>query len=360
MSAFNNNNSNLNNTSAGQAGRVSNMNSTAVHPSGQLNENHGIAATGLNEPHTHVNAPTQGKNGLNYSGAPIADTRMVDQQENYGRTAGHDLNSNTNRTGGTGIPPVNTAEHVRRNLAEESLSGNHHHGTDNARHSATGNNHNIGLDEKALHGSHGATTGSHHNPLSTTGATTNHNPLSTGGATTGNHHNPLSTTGATGQHNPLSTGNATTGNHHNPISNATHTTGTTAHHNPLSTGGATTGNHHQNDHFTTGAGVINQNRNDPTAVGTTGGNHHTGAPLGTGLPTKDQKHFGDQHFNDKRGNLDHPKHNNLGGNSALDNDTNKASAGDKIKGNLEKITGKITGNEAKVIEGENLAQGRSV
>ncbi|KAG2230071.1 hypothetical protein INT48_005399 [Thamnidium elegans] len=311
MSAFNNNNSNLNNTSAGQAGRVSNMNSTATHPSDQLNQNHGIAATGLNEPHTHINAPTQGKNGLNYSGAPIADTRMVDQQENYGHTAGHDLNSNTNRTGGTGIPPVNTAEHVRRNHAEEAIAGNHHH------------------DEKALHGSHGA-TGNHHNPISTdtrhSGVADRHNPLSTGGATTGNH-NPLSTGGG-----------ATTGNH-----------------NPLSTG-----NQRQNDHFTTGAGVVNQNRNDPTAVGTTGANHHTGAPLGTGLPNRDQKHVGDQHFNDKRGNLDHSKHDNLGNNNALNQDHTKVSAGDKIKGNLEKVTGKITGNEAKVVEGENIAQGRNI
>ncbi|GAA5799875.1 hypothetical protein HPULCUR_005296 [Helicostylum pulchrum] len=334
MSAFNNNNSNLNNTSAGQAGRVSNMNSTAAHPSGQLNENHGIAATGLNEPHTHANAPTQGKNGLNYSGAPIADTRMVDQQENYGHTAGHDLNSNTNRTGGTGIPPVNTAEHVRRNHAEEALSGNRHPGADNTHHIGTRNN--IGLDEKALHGSHGA---NQHNPISTAthtaGTTGNHNPLSTG-RDTGNH-NPLSTGHDTGNRNPLSTGRDT-GNH-----------------NPLSTG-----NQHQNDHFTTGAGVINQNRNDPTAVGTTGGNHHTGAPLGTGLPNKDQKHVGDQHFNDKRGNLDHTKHDNIGDNSALNKDANKVGAGDKIKGNLEKLSGKITGNETKVIQGENIAQGRSI
>ncbi|KAI8082409.1 hypothetical protein BDF21DRAFT_417812 [Thamnidium elegans] len=360
MSAFNNNNSNLNNTSAGQAGRVSNMNSTATHPSDQLNQNHGIAATGLNEPHTHINAPTQGKNGLNYSGAPIADTRMVDQQENYGHTAGHDLNSNTNRTGGTGIPPVNTAEHVRRNHAEEAIAGNHHHGANHTHHTATSggpaaagtataaanaaanatgsttsggfgshNNHNIGLDEKALHGSHGA-TGNHHNPISTdtrhSGVADRHNPLSTGGATTGNH-NPLSTGGG-----------ATTGNH-----------------NPLSTG-----NQRQNDHFTTGAGVVNQNRNDPTAVGTTGANHHTGAPLGTGLPNRDQKHVGDQHFNDKRGNLDHSKHDNLGNNNALNQDHTKVSAGDKIKGNLEKVTGKITGNEAKVVEGENIAQGRNI
>ncbi|KAI9271008.1 hypothetical protein EDC94DRAFT_512399 [Helicostylum pulchrum] len=254
------------------------MNSTAAHPSGQLNENHGIAATGLNEPHTHANAPTQGKNGLNYSGAPIADTRMVDQQENYGHTAGHDLNSNTNRTGGTGIPPVNTAEHVRRNHAEEALSGNRHPGADNTHHIGTRNN--IGLDEKALHGSHGA-------------------------------------------------------NQHNPISTATHTAGTTGNHNPLSTG-------------------------HDTAVGTTGGNHHTGAPLGTGLPNKDQKHVGDQHFNDKRGNLDHTKHDNIGDNSALNKDANKVGAGDKIKGNLEKLSGKITGNEAKVIQGENIAQGRSI
>ncbi|KAI8881516.1 hypothetical protein K501DRAFT_286346 [Backusella circina FSU 941] len=38
----------------------------------------------------------------------------------------------------------------------------------------------------------------------------------------------------------------------------------------------------------------------------------------------------------------------------------KPSAGDKIKGNLEKLAGKISGNEAKVVKGDNIAHGRSV
>lgn len=292
MSAFNNNNPNLNNTSAGIEGRGSNLASQGTdnlgdinrRQPGELNENHGIAATGLNEPHTHTNIPSTRGNELNYTGAPIADTRKIDQQAAYGNTAGHDLNSHSNRTGGTGIPPVNTAEHVRRNAAEEAIASGHH----GAHH--TGNN-DIS-HERDLH--HNAGTGS----AATTGATT----LGNNGAP----HNSHAGVGLDDKARIAS---------HN-TANVTH-------------------RHHPDD---------------PVSVGapTTAGKHQSGTPLSAGHPNKDLKHSTDQHHNEKYGNLSHKE------------DNVKVSASDKIKGNLEKIAGKITGNEAKVIQGENLAQGRSI
>lgn len=61
----------------------------------QLNENHGIAATGLQQPHTAVPPTT------------------------YTDKAGSNNPSETNRHAGTGIPPVNTAAHVQHNLNQE-------------------------------------------------------------------------------------------------------------------------------------------------------------------------------------------------------------------------------------------------
>ncbi|KAG1083101.1 hypothetical protein G6F42_022335 [Rhizopus arrhizus] len=59
--------------------------------------------------------------------------------------------------------------------------------------------------------------------------------------------------------------------------------------------------------------------------------------------------------------LDTLEHHATSGNHPTTSDgvEGKASAGDKIKGNLEKMAGKITGNEAKVIAGENKAAGRT-
>jgi hypothetical protein len=54
------------------------------------------------------------------------------------------------------------------------------------------------------------------------------------------------------------------------------------------------------------------------------------------------------------------KHENKHANDAVGGIDSKPSIGDKIKGNVEKVAGKVTGNEAKVIKGENIAQGRSI
>ncbi|KAI7895715.1 uncharacterized protein EV154DRAFT_494687 [Mucor mucedo] len=281
MSAFNNNNHNLNNTSAGIEGQGSNLASQGINRQqpNELNENHGIAATGLNNQplDTHSSIPSTRGNDLNYAGANIADTRKVDQQAAYGNTAGQNLNSDSNRTGGTGIPPVNTAEHVRRNAAEEAISaghhGTHHSGNNNLSHERE--LHNVGTGPTAL-----------------------------------GHHNEHST-----GHNGVGLDEKTRIASHN-ATNVTH------HHHP----------------------------DDPVAVGpsSTPGQHHTGAPLGAGLPDQDLKHSTDKRHNEKHGNISHKE------------EETKVSAGDKIKGNLEKIVGKISGNEAKVAQGENIAQGRSV
>lgn len=340
MSAFNNNNNNLNNTSAGQANRVS-------HPDNQLNENHGIAATGLNDPILGGSISGQ-QQGLNYSGAPISDAQKVNQQESYGHTAGHDLNSNTNRTGGTGIPPVNTAAHVQQNAAQEALGSGH-----NTHHAGTGTGHAAATSADAARqaaatatGATGLTgrnvdpvsTGQHHNNLTGTGHRDDPTNIGHHTSTTG-HHNT-----ATGHHDPTSA----TGHH-----GATGTHSATGAHGAHGATGATGLTGATGAHGVTGAtGTHGATNTDPVAHGATHGTHPSGAGLGVGLPGKDQKHVGDQRFNDKHGNLDH--HNETS------NAEKKPTAGEKIKGNLEKITGKITGNEAKVIEGENLAQGRKL
>lgn len=288
MSAFNNNNHNLNNTSAGIEGQGSNLASQGVNrqqPQG-LNENHGIAATGLNNNplDTHSSIPTTRGNDLNYSGANIADTRKVDQQSAYGNTAGQNLNSDSNRTAGTGIPPVNTAEHIRRNAAEEAIAAGHH-GT---HHTGNGNL----THERELHhvGNGPETTG--------------------GGAANLGHHNAHHT----GHAGVGLDDKARIDAHHAP--NATH--------------------HHHTDN------------NVAVGPSSTPGEHQTGAPLGAGLPDQDLKHSTDKHHNEKYGNNSHKE------------EQTKASAGDKIKGNIEKLVGKVSGNEAKVAQGENIAQGRSV
>ena len=358
MSAFNNNpnNATLNNT--GLDGRTAGITGDRHHiqpTSGQLNENHGIAATGLNEPHTHATVPTtQGttaerhSDNLNFSGPPVA-TNKVDQ-------AGSHNPSDTNRTAGTGIPPVNTAEHARQNATQEALSGHHGH-HDNHHNIGTGVG-TAGTASAAAGAGYAAAdklSGNHHN--------------TTGTGLTGNHHN---TTGLTGDHHNT-TGTGLTGNHHNTTG-----TGLTGDHHNTTGAGLTsgshgiTGDHHNKDHNLTGASAVkgdhgashhgqathtrvddsgaarisNDAAHPTTATGSTGaagaihGGRHAGEPQHEGLLPNKKDH--------------HHKEN------ATTNDADgKASAGDKIKGNLEKIAGKISGNESKVIAGENKAAGRT-
>jgi hypothetical protein len=259
MSAYNNNS----HLKSDQNARLNDGNN-------QLNENHGIAASGLGNPNLFAGANTT-DNDLNYSG-PIADTRKVDQsQTSYNDLAGENNPSNTNRHAGTCIPPVNTAEHARVNASNEGrrleseqsshvsdLSGTHH--------------------GRSNYGSNQHSSAGIENPSNTHNATT---------ATTGNH--PMTSTGS-----DISGGNAYSQNISAP----------------------------EGDH---GAS-----------------HHHEG--------THGQMLSGHKHSTHQ------PQDNNLGS-SEIDT---KPSAGDKVKGNLEKLAGKISGNEAKVVKGDNIAHGRAV
>jgi len=309
-------------------------------PVGELNENHGIAATGLNEPHTHATVPTtQGttaerrSDNLNFSGPPIAGNK-VDQ-------AGAHNPSATNRTAGTGIPPVNTAEHARHNAAEEALSGHHAHHD---------NHHNVGTGLGAA-GTAAAAAGAGHAATDKLSGDHHHNTTGTG--LTGDHHNTTGT-GLTGSHHNT-TGTGITGDHHNTT--GTGLTGSHKDHN-LTGASAVKGDHGASHHGQDAHAKLDDKAarvgHDATHTGATGavgaaGAHagatrHAGEPMHDGLlPNKHKEHHATSG--------DHP--------TTADGVDGKASAGDKIKGNLEKIAGKITGNEAKVIAGENKAAGRT-
>ncbi|CAO3676756.1 unnamed protein product [Rhizopus stolonifer] len=245
-----------------------------IHPhrddrlgSGQLNENHGIAATGLNDsfaPH-HANRTSQnhdlsgpnehnipgstqhnvsghnehsthGLQEQNFSGPVIGDERKVDQDSHGLHEGGQsqnrafDQNSNApgmhnpssnNRTAATGIPPVNTTHAAEQNSGVDDLSSRAHEGV-NRSHSGS-----------ASRGDHGA---SHHQQ-------------------------------------------------------------------------------YQNRSF------------------------EGKAPSGSGVEQQMAHHS------------EHP--------TTVDEVGHKPSAGEKLKGNFEKMTGKVTGNQTKVVKGDNLVHGRS-
>ncbi|CAO3655307.1 unnamed protein product [Mucor hiemalis] len=253
-----------------------NLNDTYNHfqpgqPGAGLNENHGIAATGLNEPHTHATVNPVHGNNLN---------NKIEQHENYGTTAGQDLNSHTNRTGGTGIPPVNTAEHVRRNQAEEAV-------LNSERNSHThGNNEISHKDQTAGHD-----LNSHTNRTGGTGIP------------------PVNTAEHVRQNKAEEAlRNAEHDNH-------THSNNESAH------------------------------KSNTDALGDHGASHH------------DKKDGGVGHG--ERVAAKHEERRDGGHTQSAHNPEQKVSAGDKIKGSIEKVVGKITGNEEKVIKGENLVQGRA-
>lgn len=206
----------------------------------QLNENHGIAATGIQQPHTAV-PPTF-----------------------YNDKAGDNIPSETNRHAGTGVPPVNVARHVEQNKQNE-----------------------VDVDHTA------ARIGRNAFPPTNEDVTTEPvtKDLHEARAVTGEH--PSTSTGPevvpqTGKQSSISTG-----------PEVVHQTG---------------------NHPTTATG--------PNVEHQIGGNDNK-------VPSNSETHRSSDSSND-----------------------NKPSAGDKIKGNIEKIAGKITGNEAKVIKGDNIAHGR--
>ncbi|KAI9315944.1 hypothetical protein BX666DRAFT_1953019 [Dichotomocladium elegans] len=60
--------------------------------------------------------------------------------------------------------------------------------------------------------------------------------------------------------------------------------------------------------------------------------------------------------NDHRG-IDHTHTGVDGDTAAATHSKHKPKVGEKIKGNIEKVSGKVTNNPRKVAHGENLAQG---
>ncbi|KAI8638016.1 hypothetical protein BD408DRAFT_423684 [Parasitella parasitica] len=330
MSAFNNNNTSVNNAGVDPTRRPN---------AGQLNENHGIAATGLNEPHTHATVPaTQGTTAerrsdhLNYSGAPIAANK-VDQ-------ASTQHPSSTNYAAGTGIPPVNNSEHTREN----AMSGSHNvqNPSPTNRTAATG----IPPVNTAEHARENALSGSHNvqNPSSTNRtAATGIPPVNTA-----EHARQNAAQEALSGHN---------GHHHNAGtgvgSHGSATAAAGAGHaaaDRLSDNNHRDGNHHIDSHTSAVKGDHGASHHTdhhiPGVTGTTG-MRHAGEPQHDGLlPNK--KH---NHLDDNTTSGAHP--------ATSDGVEGKPSAGDKIKGNLEKMAGKISGNEAKVIAGENKAAGRT-
>ncbi|EIE78242.1 hypothetical protein G6F46_010720 [Rhizopus delemar] len=125
-----------------------------------------------------------------------------------------------------------------------------------------------------------------------------------------------------------------------------------------------TGDNTQSATIGSGTGAAGAGLGSTTAAGTTGGMNSTGgtgnvAPglgagaLGTGAVESVVKN--DRGVNDMSGDTEQQDQTMSSGAAQ-----HKPSSGEKIKGNLEKLTGKLTGNQQKVTEGDNLAHGRSL
>jgi hypothetical protein len=358
MSTYNQNNTPLNNS--GLQDRTTNLASTGISdtPHGQLNE-----------PHTHSNVPTtQGATAerhhgddLKYSGPPVP-TNQVDQ-------AGSNNPSSTNRTAATGIPPVNTAEHARQNAAQEALGGGigaHHNLSGNNRHyTAVGGTGATDHHNKST----GLTGDHHHNATSLTGDNNRYDIGTTGTGTTGTGTTGTGTTG-TGTTGTGTTGTGATG------TGATGTGATGAsglasgHHRSTGLPGDSTHNPNKEHHLGGGSAALgdhgaSQHNKHAGGVGLderaarigTDAPHPTGA---TATHNDGQRHAGvPQHAGLAHGA--HKEHHaTTGGHpTTTSNVEGKPSMGDKIKGNVEKMAGKITGNEAKVAKGENIATGHT-
>ncbi|KAI9276082.1 hypothetical protein BY458DRAFT_472941 [Sporodiniella umbellata] len=114
--------------------------------SGQLNENHGIAATGLNDPFTSANAVRTSQSN---------DPTSLGGQE-HSHAPGLHNPAEGNRTAGTGIPPVSQAGHATAGEPEIASHVHNKHGQGHPEISSHVNNkHGLSANQ----GDHGA---SHH------------------------------------------------------------------------------------------------------------------------------------------------------------------------------------------------------
>ncbi|CAO3610460.1 unnamed protein product [Mucor hiemalis] len=402
---------------------------------GQLNEHHGIAASGLND-HISPAAPV--------TGAPLVDA--AGQQITGNNHKDHHLGRDTAAVGATG---AGLAHHEHNKLHNDNgltghnnnLTGHNNGLTGNNNltgHNNTHNDHHLGRDAAAV-GATGAGLAHHeHNKHNDNGLTghnnnltghnnglTGHNNNLTGHNNTHNDHHlgrdaaAVGATGAglahhehnkhhdntlTGQNNNISGESHTlAGRTHIPgqenvehkLNDPHHHTGS-AFEGTRATLGATSepagaekhhhlGNdHHNKEHHTgrdaalgagAGAGLAHEANKHHDKHNTTGTSnplhhdnkeHHTGRDaVATGGVAGLASHEKAKHDNERHAGV--PQHDGLLPNkhdnkhttpAGVEGET-KPSATDKIKGNLEKVVGKVTGNEAKVIKGENLAHGRA-
>lgn len=322
---------------------------------GQLNEHHGIAATGLND-HISPAAPVTGAPLVNSAGQQTTGTNHHD----------HHLGRDTAAVGaGAGL-----AHHEHNKHHDNTLTG----------HNNTHNDHHLGRDAAAV-GATGAGLAHHeHNKHHGNALTGQNDNIS------GESHTLAGRTHVPGQENV-----------EHKLNDPHHHTGA-AFEGTRATLGATSepagaekhhhlGNdHHNKEHHTgrdaalgagAGAGLAHEaNKHHDKHHNTTGTSnplhhdnkeHHTGRDaVAAGGVAGLASHEKAKHDNERHAGV--PQHDGLLPNKHHDNKhttpagvegETKPSATDKIKGNIEKVVGKVTGNEAKVIKGENLAHGRA-
>ncbi|KAI8073773.1 hypothetical protein BDF21DRAFT_424266 [Thamnidium elegans] len=213
-------------------------------------------------------------------------------------------------------------------------------GTQDNKHGPTSTAGTSGLDPRD--NKHDITSNDHHRTGTGISGTTAH------GAHGAHEHSKINKPGLPSDVNHSTTG---TGVHDHETNNVKHVGGGIS---------AVKGDHGASNHIKHDPNVnnnLNTKRNsikddlklggEEPGVHDSRGVRHAGVPLHEGLaPVHD---YDREHLNDTNK-----------ANDIKDTTDIKPSAGDKIKGNLEKIAGKITGNEEKIIKGENIAHGRAV
>ncbi|KAI9480910.1 MAG: hypothetical protein EXX96DRAFT_564682 [Benjaminiella poitrasii] len=270
--------------------------------------------------------------------------------DNYGTTRSAGVAGNDNlATYNTGIDPTDT-RNVPSTGATRGLQGtgrddnrlNENHGI-----AATGLNDTY-TSSRNPSDAHRTTAGM---PYSNTGDRTHQNITGNdmrGNTTTGGMTGPSGSSAAGAYASPLSGADSTGTTSRIPDATrkeepSCHSTGERKH--DLHGAAATLGDHGASQHNKSNGGTagatstVNQGPNSigdtPTYTVGTNNQRHTGEPKVGGYHPNAVKDTTDEDTN------------------------NKPSFGDKVKGNLEKLTGKMTGNEAKVVKGENMASGRT-
>lgn len=109
------------------------------------------------------------------------------------------------------------------------------------------------------------------------------------------------------------------------------------------TGSTATGTGLDSSYGSSGTGLTGSHGHTGTGTGLTGSHGHTGT--GTGL-TGSHGHTGAGYDNNNTGAFGNNNHNN-----------NNASATDKLSGGVDKLVGKATGDQGRVIQGEAKQQG---